>query len=228
MISDEDILAFDTSDKAKRLFVKFDYHPVLNRLKTEGGRIPLDGKTKAEVDALVEAGAAVVEMHDGTKVLDVPAAGRPIYDDKEFVEIIIPGDKTQAVHREVTDKDRREYAAQYNAWKSGQDQTAASGTMLEKWPGVTKSQVEELKHFKIRTVEQLAELSDGNASRMGPILSLRQKAKDFLEQAKGNAPLEKMRNELQSRDNEIETLKRQVAELAAMAKKDAPADRKVK
>lgn len=226
MISDEDILAFDMNEKAKRLFVRFDYHPVLNRLKTEGGRIPLDGKTKAEVDALVEAGAKVVEMHDGSKVLDVPAAGRPIYDDVEFVEIIIPGDKTQAVHRAVTDNDRREYAAQYQAWKAGQDQTAASGTMLEKWTGITKAQVEELKHFKIRTVEQLAQLSDGNASRMGPILALRQKAKDFLEQAKGNAPLEKMRNELASRDNEIETLKRQVAELAALSKRDSPKEKR--
>lgn len=201
------------------LFVRFDFHPVLNTLKTEGGRISPNGKTKEEVDALLDWGAKWIEMHDGEQLLDVPAAGRPIYEDVEYVEIMVPGDKTQTVHRPVRPTDKIEYSKQYQAWKAGHDQHAATGTLLEQWPGISRAQVEELRHFKIRTVEQLAELSDGNAARMGPILALRQRARDFLERAKGNAPLEKMRTELAARDNEIETLKRQVAELAAIAKK---------
>jgi hypothetical protein len=140
-------------------------------------------------------------------------AGRPIFDDVEYVEIRVPGDKHNVIHRPVGDSDRRQFARAYQAWKSGAGEQL-TGTPLAEWPAVSRSQVEELAYFGVRTVEQLANLSDGNAQQVGPIQALKAKALDYVAKAKGNAPLEQMRAELATRDNELETLRRQVTEQA--------------
>lgn len=146
--------------------------------------------------------------------------GRPIFEDLEYVEIMVPGDRNNIVHRPVRPEDRQKYARQYAAFKGGQGE-ALSGTPLAEWPGISRSEVAELAHFNIRSVEQLATVGDGHLQRMGPLLALRQRARDFIEKAKGNAPLEQMRAELATRDNLIATqqvqldeLKRLVAEIS--------------
>ena len=136
-------------------------------------------------------------------------AGRPIFEDREFVNIMVPGDKQNVIHREVRPDDKERFSRQYAAWKGGNGDQLV-GTPLAEWPAVTRSQVEELAYHGVRTVEQLAAVSDGNASKMGPIQALRQKARDFVEQAKGNVPLEKMRAELVERDNLIATMRKQL------------------
>jgi hypothetical protein len=145
--------------------------------------------------------------------------GRPIYQDVEYVEIMVPGDKSNTVHRPVRAEDRRRFAAQYNAWKAGADQEAATGTPLSAWPAVTAAQVRELSHFNCRTVEQLASMGDGAIQNVGPILALRQKARDFIAAAKGSAPLQQLRAELEKRDSELAALKAQVADLVAAGTK---------
>lgn len=144
------------------------------------------------------------------------AAGRPIFDEVEYIEIRTPGDKTNIVDRPVTEADRRQYAAQYRAWKAGDDEQL-SGTPLAQWPSVTRAQVEELRYFGVRTVEQLAAMSDGNLQNVGPIRALRQQAIDFLEAARGNAPLTTLRAELAKRDNELDALRKQVEALTSAA-----------
>lgn len=141
-------------------------------------------------------------------------AGRPIYDDVEYVQIIVPGDKNNVVHRPVQEADKRRFAAQYRAWRSGQHEAQSSGTPLSAWPGVTRAQVEELAYFHVRTVEQLAELSDGNAQNIGPVLQLRQRARDFIAAARGAAPLEQLRAQNGELRTEVESLKRQLKEQA--------------
>ncbi len=142
------------------------------------------------------------------------AEGRPIFEDKEYVSIIVPGDRQNKVHRPVRPTDMVQFKKAYEEFKSGR-QAVAAGTPLSEWSAISKSQVEELRHFHVRTVEQLAGLSDGSATNIGPIQALRTKAKDFMAQAAGSAPLLKMRSELEQRDNELETLRRQQKEQAA-------------
>lgn len=138
--------------------------------------------------------------------------GRPIFDDVEYVEILVPGDKNNIVHRPVRAEDKERYARQYAAFKGGQGEKL-SGTPLAEWPGISRSEVEELAYFNIRTLEQLASVGDGHLQRMGPLLALRQRARDFLEKAKGDAPMAAMRTELEKRDNLIETQQQQIDEL---------------
>jgi hypothetical protein len=140
-------------------------------------------------------------------------AGRPVFEDVEYVEIFTPGDKLNIIDRPVRDADRQNFGNIYSAFKTGAE-AKLEGTPLTEWPGITRAQAEELAFFKVRTVEQLASISDTNASSMGPILAIRQKARDYLERAAGSAPMDKVRAELAARDNELEVLRRQLKEQA--------------
>lgn len=139
-------------------------------------------------------------------------AGRPVYDDVEYIRKIVPGDKQNEVHRPATEADKRQFPRQYSEFKSGARE-AQSGTPLKEWTAISASQAKELAHFHVYTVEQLANLSDANIQNIGPIRGLQAKAKDYLEKASGNAPLEKMRAELTEKDSRIATMEKQMAEM---------------
>lgn len=136
-------------------------------------------------------------------------AGRPIFDDKEYIRIITPGNTKSVLEVPVQDEHRIRFASRYDRWKRGLGE-ALTGTPLEMWPQMTVSQVAELKALNIYTVEQLAGLSDGNAQQIMGNNSLRTKAKLFLDAAAGEAVNTKMLAELEKRDDEITVLKQQV------------------
>lgn len=140
-------------------------------------------------------------------------AGRPVFDDVEFIKIAIPGDKDTEIDRPVTEIDKRRFARKYMDWKSGA-KSAQSGTPLSQWPAITRAQVEELAYFNVHTVEQLVSMPDGNASRFPGIQALKQKAQTYLAAAAGHAPVEHLRSELESQKNENELMRRQLADMA--------------
>lgn len=133
--------------------------------------------------------------------------GRPCYSDVPYIRIFTPGDQHNVVHRPVNEQDKVDFPRQWAAFVAKEDQNAASGTLLEKTAIVTRAQAEELKHFKIRTVEQLANVPDGYLKFEGAAAMKRQ-AQAYLESAKGNAPITKMQAELEQRDSEIQALKK--------------------
>ena len=142
--------------------------------------------------------------------------GRPIFHDTEYVSIMVPGDKSSIVERPARDSDRQRFPKHYQAFKNNEEEVL-DGTPLEAWPGLTRSQVEELRYFNIRTVEQLASVSDSHAQKFMGINILRRKAEAYMDAAAGNAATDKMAAELESRDNEIAALKQAVEELQAIA-----------
>lgn len=150
-------------------------------------------------------------VQDSVKTLE---EGRPMYKDTEFVRILVPGDRSSMVVREAHQEDKNRFALQYAKWKAGNDQ-ATTGTPLEKWPLITGAQVEELKYFHIRTVEQLADVSDAQAQKFMGINMLRQRARDFVAAAAGAQPLAEMRAELEDRDNTIDAMKKAMDDMAA-------------
>lgn len=148
--------------------------------------------------------------------------GRPIYYDREYVEIIVPGDKTTTINRPVRDMDKRRFAERYKAFKSDEQQVNV-GTPLSAWPGITRSQVEELKYFKIFTVEQLVSIPDTVAQRFMGINILRKRASDFLAAAEGVAHETQLQSELEKRDNQIAALTNAVEELKKLVPKNKQA-----
>jgi hypothetical protein len=145
------------------------------------------------------------------------AEGRPIFEDVEFIEKRVRGDRNNIVQRPVREDDKAEFREAYKSFKANEE-TPVEGTPLKEWPSITRSLLEELKHMGFLTVEQLASASDSVCSKFAGLQTYKQKAIVYLEYAKGNAPLEKYMGELHEMRNLLETLKKQTEEQAATIK----------
>lgn len=132
--------------------------------------------------------------------------GRPIYDDTEFIEIRIPGDDKTIINNLATDEYRQRFPDEYAAFKSGIKETT-SGTPLEHWAAVSKSQVAQLKHVGISSVEQLANVSDDNAQKFMGGYVLRDNARTFLKTVEDTALVQKQEAAIAELKAEIEELK---------------------
>lgn len=154
-------------------------------------------------------------------------AGRRVFADTEYIEIMIPGDKHTVIRRQVFDADRRRFPQQYARFKQGMaDQTV--GTPLSELSFLTAAKVKEYEFFNIRTVEQLAATADGSKvgqSMMG-FQQDKQKAEAFLAAAKGIAPVNELRAKIEERDSVIETMQRQLVEMNAKLERQAKAQAK--
>jgi hypothetical protein len=170
--------------------VRFRMHPVENPEKSWGRK---------------DSGGNIIE----------PGEGRPIYDEVEFIRIQMPGDKNDIIDRPVTEFDKQRFAREYQGWKAGAKQ-ADSGTPLESWPSITRGQVEELAYFGVKTVEQLAGMADAHAHKFMAFNSLRQKARDFIEAAKGNSISTSLRVENDELRNKMATLESAMKEQAKL------------
>lgn len=140
--------------------------------------------------------------------------GRPVFMEVDYITIMVPGDKSSEVCRPATPIDKERFRAAWERYVAGQGEVLV-GIPLKEWPGATRAQVEELAYFKVYTVEQLAEVSDSNLRNMGPLLALRQRARDYLERVRSDAPMAKLRQQLESRDEELAKLRSQVDALLA-------------
>jgi hypothetical protein len=140
--------------------------------------------------------------------------GRAIYEERDFVRIHVPGDKTSVVVQPMHDMNIQRFRVRYDKWKAGQVE-AVTGTPLSALPGMTPAKVEEYKFFKLVTIEQMADANDGLGQKFMSFHADKQAAKRFIEATKGNAPIEQMNAELQKRDAEIENLKTMVEALQA-------------
>jgi hypothetical protein len=81
------------------------------------------------------------------------------------------------------------------------------------------AKIAEYQYFNIRTIEQLAHAADSFGGKFMGFQNDKARAKAFLDAAAGNAPIEKMNEELAKRDEVIETLRAQVEALAVSQKK---------
>lgn len=141
-------------------------------------------------------------------------AGRPIYEDRVYVMIIVPGDKDSIVHRPAYPRDFERFPKQYQAFQN-KSADAIIGTPLSSLTWLSASQVKELEYFGIRTVEHLATVNDNVAGKFHGLQSLKQRAADFVAAAKDAAPMLEMRKQLEQRDEQLAILQKQMAELMA-------------
>lgn len=149
--------------------------------------------------------------------------GKPVFKDVEIIEIRVPGQKSFVAHP-VNTNDIKRFPRHWEAYKSRTGDTEyLEGTPLKEWPLVTRSQAEELSFANVKTVEQLAAMPDSNASSFMGMNMLRAKAKEWLENAAEFKKAAELKAQLSKRDEEIETLKAQMADLMKAKK---PATRK--
>lgn len=145
--------------------------------------------------------------------------GRPIFEDRDWVRIVAPGDQTSKIERIAREDDKERFSKIWDRYQKGQE-ASPEGTPLEEWPAISRAQVEELKHLKMFTVEQLASASDGQCQRLGPgMLGLKAKAAAYLDSARDSAAAQRFAEENAQLRREIDDLKAQFAQLAADRKR---------
>jgi hypothetical protein len=131
--------------------------------------------------------------------------GRPIYHDVDYVRIHIPGDKFTIIDKKVGDEERTRFPQQWARYASTKTNSAPEGFPLAEWAMITRSQAEELKHFHVFTVEQLATLPDQYGQRFQGFFELRRKAIAYLAQAKDESFAAKVAVENDDLRKQIET-----------------------
>jgi len=146
--------------------------------------------------------------------------GKPCYEEREFVQILIPGDRRSSPVEPVNDEHKARWPKEYEAFKQGRE-PPLEGTPLTEWPCalLNTARVVELAYHNIKTLEQLAAVNDANLQNLGMgAYELRERARKSLDVAKnGTAPLERLisRNEELVRENE--RLTRELTEANARA-----------
>lgn len=178
----------------------------------------------SENGALVEFYTEAVQNNFKSK-----QEGRPIYEDRTFVRIQTPGDTRTTINRPATEQDKARFPKSWHAFQEGLSEVT-EGTPLAQWPAVSASQVKELQHVHVRTVDQLAALSDASIQKMGPgYQQLRQSARHWLEHAKGDADQTRLQHENDELRDEVAMLKEQLAAANAQIESlSEPADEPAK
>lgn len=146
------------------------------------------------------------------------AAGQPVYENVDFIEITMPGGKSvhkrrvqmEDDHMRQVPGDPNRFPAQWRAYKAAEEEVH-DGLALEHWPPMDKARCKMLKMGGVHTVEQLAAIPDSalGAIPMMDARKLRDLALRYLEGAQGGAPLAKA-------NAEIAELKAQMVEMQRM------------
>ena len=155
--------------------------------------------------------------------------GRPIYEDKPYIRIMYAGDKNRVTDRRVDFKgknggipDPQRFPHQWAQYEAGEEQVE-EGTPIEEWPLLTRSQALMLKGVNIRTVENLAAVTDANLGNLGHgARTLRDQAAAWIKQAKDGAEMAKLVKENENLRDDLEAVKAQLAELSTKRKPGRP------
>ena len=151
------------------------------------------------------------------------AQGRPIFQEFDFIKILVPGDALTEIDTYVSDAHKTRFPIQWANYMNRQgSEESFSGTPITEWPQISASQAEELKGIKFHTVESVAHCSDQQLQRIGMISGMsphnfRERAKTFLNLAEESAGISKREEEITQLKEENAKIKAETeAKLAAM------------
>lgn len=138
--------------------------------------------------------------------------GRPVFGTRTCIRIFnLAGDQKSEIVNYASKMYQQRYPREYQAYLNTKGADDVKGYRLTQWPAITRSQCMDLAHFKILTVEQLAEASlDVLANFDSDMYKLQEKARQTL-----------------SGETENEARIRELEEKLALAEKkeEAPAKR---
>jgi hypothetical protein len=143
-------------------------------------------------------------------------AGRPIFDEVDLIKIITPGSRDSYVGPADYEYQTR-FPHQWARYKQGKSQEI-SGTPLNQLPWLGIGQIAEFNAVGCHTVEQLVGMSDQISQKFMGHHAIKQRAAQYLNLARENAPLMKMEAELKTRDDQILQLQETVNALLAREK----------
>jgi len=154
------------------------------------------------------------------------AAGHPVFVEKPFITIAIPGQPNTVIDTVADLEYQRRFPEQWARFQAGNVSAVVNGWRLESWPAVNSAQVKTLKHMNVHTVEMLADMSDAACQNVGMgTMELRTKAKAALIAAAGGADAERIAAENKRRDEEMNAMRAELADLRATRGKPGPKPR---
>ena len=152
-------------------------------------------------------------VHSESKSIE---AGRPIYDEYDFIKIMAPGSKDSVIEK-VNYGHQQRFPKQWAQYQAHQEQTT-SGTPLSEVPWLTVAQRAEFLAMNVRSVEGLVGMPDNIAQKFMGFHGIKQRAQAYLDLAAGNAPTERLNAEIAKKDAELEVMRGQIAEMMAIQK----------
>lgn len=141
--------------------------------------------------------------------------GRAVFDEIDYVKILVPGDNKNVIDRKVRDEDKRRWPSQWKRYIEKRD-PEVSGTPLKEWAYLSTSRVAELESLNIFSVQQLATISDDNLPRLGPgARDLVKRARHFLEGDDSavkelRADNQALKDKIQELEGQLETANREL------------------
>lgn len=142
--------------------------------------------------------------------------GRDFFENREYIRITAPGDRTKAWFRPVRKvsngiepPDTVRWPRQWGAFQNQQKQVP-DGLPLEECSFLSPSDVKNLKGHDIHTAEQLAALSDNNLGVLLGARTLREKAKLIIDKAKDGAFALQMQKQNEDLQTQITALQNQL------------------
>ena len=162
---------------------------------------------RGEMEADKSLGVTFYTMEEEDSVQTVKQ-GHPVFRTVECVRIQVPGEKEPRGGRvkSVYPDPRLRFRAQYERFKAGQTRQIV-GQPLNQWGLLTPARAKEYEYFGVYSVEQLAALADTSVQNIQGSLGDRQKARDFLEMARGQAPIAQARAEIEKLRLELAALR---------------------
>lgn len=161
-----------------------------------------------ETRPVEDRSASIANGHYTSKDIDFAVITRPGSRDTLDREALVwlTELKNKAAKGEVPAAWFEGFKASYDSWKKGEE-LPATGTAIRDWPPLSPSARKDILAAGIRTVEDLAELSDSDLTSIGTgALAYKQKAQAWL---KASAETGKVAEQ-------IATLTQQIAELTAL------------
>lgn len=127
-----------------------------------------------------------------------------VFDEKEYIKIIIPGDNKTLIDRRVTDKDRNvDYPNLYQNYKK-REKDLEVGTPLAMLPTLRDIDVQKLQALNVHTLEHLVNLGEAAIKKVEGCRQMMRDAEKFLSTDDLVKKLEKENLELKDKIKELE------------------------
>lgn len=144
-------------------------------------------------------------------------AGHEVYVDAVFVKIAVPGDRDMTVLQPASAEHKRRFPQAWAAFQAREAGVATTeGLPIHMWAPITRATALTLRACNVFTVEQLAEVHDGNVDGLGTNgRELREKARAFIKQGRDNAAALSLAADKKALQDQIAALQAQITALAA-------------
>ena len=138
--------------------------------------------------------------------------GRKIFEECVYIRILAPANRLLIIERQATDEDKLRFSRHYGQFLE-KGECLQEGTPLSEFPSLSPAQVLEMRHLKLDTVEQLANIPDTTAQLLGTGgQDLKQRAIKFLDRTRNSEQLSETVRDLQKKLDTILAERALVAE----------------